>query len=447
MFARTDRRPSPVQCSVSESREDSAILVWGRFPGMQPRKTRCAIAAATLCTTGITLASPLTSSAYGATSDPPVIATGVVPSRFTAADLQVELLPAINGGMTRGTSLPTYFVPKSGIHLSSDHRLVVRLAPESVPRAFRWKDGVVNVVIHAGDSTGSWDTSLSAQSVTTSAVKWADPQQARDVIFRYPHPSVHATYSRATARISGSGSLTTTLADLPAPRFGQAIDTPVAARVTANVVSPRCPDGGSGPHQSQFLSEKRAWATIGTSYPVGQDSAFMAVSTSSSNGAKYGGALAYSGVKAFASGSAFASGDWGFTWNSSGNSRSYRKQVDYIRYREYNYLGGPGCDHVRWIADKETGGTATNTEGVTRPNWTQCVPQSPGLWTRGTSTGYKYEYGAAVKLEEALGIDLSISRSYSSTQKLAYHIHKGNKRLCGNDSTPATAGKIMEKFR
>ncbi|QLQ09513.1 MAG: hypothetical protein HZY75_02845 [Nocardioidaceae bacterium] len=66
---------------------------------------------------------------------------------------------------------------------------------------------------------------------------------------------------------------------------------------------------------------------------------------------------------------------------------------------------------------------------------------------RNKTSGKKYEYGAAVKLKDTIGIDLGISRSYSTSQSLHYKIVGTNKKLCGNNDYPSVSGKVMEKRR
>lgn len=125
--------------------------------------------------------------------------------------------------------------------------------------------------------------------------------------------------------------------------------------------------------------------------------------------------------------------------------RSYRKQVEYRRVKYYNYLAGPACDHVHWIPDKETGGTASNTEGINWPDWRKCAPQDPGTFTRNSTRGKTYDYGAAVKLREDIGVDLGISRQYSRSQAVTYRV-VGRKVLCGNNDWPSLAGKLRERY-
>ncbi|KAB2809370.1 hypothetical protein F9L07_20265 [Pimelobacter simplex] len=110
----------------------------------------------------------------------------------------------------------------------------------------------------------------------------------------------------------------------------------------------------------------------------------------------------------------------------------------------YNYLAGPACDHVHWIADTETGGTDQNTQGINWPDWRKCVKAAPGPFSRNSTSGRTYDYGAAVKLKDAIGVDLGISRKYSRYQAVNYNV-VGKKVLCGNNDWPSQSGKLRER--
>jgi hypothetical protein len=58
-----------------------------------------------------------------------------------------------------------------------------------------------------------------------------------------------------------------------------------------------------------------------------------------------------------------------------------------------------------------------------------------------------HTYGESVKFADLLGINLSISRQYSSEQKLLYRIRGTKKELCGSNAWPSKAGKIVERYR
>ncbi|KAB2813166.1 hypothetical protein F9L07_15940 [Pimelobacter simplex] len=403
------------------------------------------------------VSAPATTPATATDSTVPVLAMGPLDQRFDADDVEAELAPATNAKTPVGAALPSFFVSRKNISVDASHRLVVRLRPADVPAAFRWQDGLVNVQIHATDGKVSWYTTLSAQSVTTrggtsrgAVTRWVDPQELRALASAASRSGRSGvSYARRAVTVEGSGALVRAVDALPPPAFAGA---PAAGgpsgRMSPRVAAARCPSGGEGPHETKNLSTKLAWATIGTSYPVGKTTAWMKVASNKSNGAKYGGAIQFGGAKASLSGSQFAKGGWSKTWTGSKASRSYRKQIEYYRVKYYNYLEGPACDHVHWIPKVETGGVDQNTEGVNRPSWAKwCVKQVPGPFTRDSEEGKNYEYNAAVKIKETLGVDLGISREYSHSQSITYNIVGKNKQLCGDTTWPSVSGKMMERRR
>jgi hypothetical protein len=168
------------------------------------------------------------------------------------------------------------------------------------------------------------------------------------------------------------------------------------------------------------VESKTVWVTIGTTYPIGGNTA-ATMQVDSSKGATYG--IAASGSGAFGSwrgnGSRSVSGSWGFTWNGSSSSRAYRLQVKYYRYR-YEYLDAR-CNNYKWIPILETGGTSSVT-GIERPTFTHCAPVDKGEWYRSRSDGRSYQFGSAVKFADVIGLDLSVNRQYSKSQKLKYQV-------------------------
>jgi len=202
---------------------------------------------------------------------------------------------------------------------------------------------------------------------------------------------------------------------------------------------------GASPRISKTAQSLR-WATIGTTYPAGRSTAKMVVS--SSQGAAYGIGVSMSGSRGSwdASGSRHTESGWSKEWLPLSDSRSYQKQVEYYRWK-YEYLAAI-CNHHHWIPNTETGGTASNP-GIGRPTgWRfYCAPEDPGPWTRHLSRGHAYQYSESVKFADVLGINLSISRQYSSEQKLVYRVRGTKKQLCGSNDWPSRAGKIVERYR
>ncbi|MCK8438463.1 hypothetical protein G3I77_37315 [Streptomyces sp. D2-8] len=91
--------------------------------------------------------------------------------------------------------------------------------------------------------------------------------------------------------------------------------------------------------------------------------------------------------------------------------------------------------------------TSTDTYTATAPNWTQCANVASGDWYRTRTDGKDYYLEGGVKIKDVIGIDLSSQRAYVSTHKLIYNVSGSAKKMCGNNSTPATAGKVQEKKR
>ena len=194
------------------------------------------------------------------------------------------------------------------------------------------------------------------------------------------------------------------------------------------------------------LGERTRSTTIGTTYPVGGDKASMSVS--SSTGASYGTAYSMTNSDGVfgsfrASAGKFTRSSWGFDWDASAQSRSYRKGILYGKFLRSCARGCDECFRF-WKPIGETGGTGSNT-GIDRPDWGHCRHIDPGTWWRDNSGGNNYSYGGAVKFASVIGIDLSISREYNSSQKVWYKATH-DRRMCGNDDYPAMAGKVMMKF-
>lgn len=197
--------------------------------------------------------------------------------------------------------------------------------------------------------------------------------------------------------------------------------------------------------QHYFMGVTRVRSTtIGTTYPVGNDTAKMRIK--SSEGGSYGIAFNVAGDSAGfkADGTKFTQDSWGKDWDATGQQRSYRKGIEY-------HLNDIWCGATEmgteWRPAGETGGTGHNN-GITRPTWnTYCANVDKGSWFRDSTSGTAYSYGAAVKFKEIIGIDLSARRDYSSNQFIKYNLTANNKRLCGSDDYPARAGKIIQRFR
>lgn len=196
---------------------------------------------------------------------------------------------------------------------------------------------------------------------------------------------------------------------------------------------------------------RRAQDTIGTSYPLKGEKAWMNFRTGSSDTYKVevGVAAKYKGTggnwKEVES--ATKSRGFGFQWAKSKKFRSYRVFVQYERLDRYYK-----CTYDNWSWWRPRGLVGTTNDHVRRggrPKWKNCYLQpSKGVWQRYASNGKSYQSSIGVKFEGAIGFDMATTRAYNREAILNYTISKKRKRiLCGNNGVPAKAGKIMMKSR
>lgn len=377
---------------------------------------------------------------------PPVLVTGDVPdgAHITAVSVTIDPTDDVLADLEIGETAPPAFNPTAPTYISGT-RFEVRLDPTTVPRTYMKSDGVVFVMVTV--------TRGGAESLTTmtSARAVADPITG-DVAW------IDALESSVAAAESGRTRVAGRL--LPAvngdPDGGGDVYEPEPETEDDGVeVRPReydpifdSTDRGDTPAGcgDRKLAERTRSTTIGTTYPVGGDKAAMSVSSSS--GAEYGMAWSFRSPGGtfgeFKAGEAkYTRSGWGFDWDGSAASRSYRKGIVYAKFLRNCVRGCNDCYRF-WKPIGETGGTGSNT-GITRPDWGHCRHIDRGFWYRDDSDGHNYSYGGAVKFAEVIGIDLSISREYNSSQKVWYK-STTDRRMCGNDTYPAMAGKVMMKY-
>lgn len=412
---------------------------------MRPLHLEVGLSAAMLTVVSLASLSPAEPAKAVETSTP-VAFTGQFPPGVDAAGAVINVMPSTKTLMAldKGESTTLHQLPQAAF-TESGSNYSVQVDPAAIPAAFMGDRGLVTFeVLALGDGgTTTWSSTMSARAIRTSEGEpvWVD---ALD--------SAHAAMTTANARLTQQGalpamsvsdSLSTQVEMAPLTRLTRQARRPAASR--AAVTAGNC--DGPNPRKT-FKDEKTVWSTIGTTYPIGGDGAFMQVT--SSEGASYGIAVSGTGSKGDWSGGTGASaskaieGGWRFKWAVSGANRSYKKQIEYRKYF-YEYLDRR-CNHYHWEPIVETGGV-DSYKGLSRPDWTKCVKVDVGEWIRDLSQHHAYEYGAAVKFRDAIGVDLSIKRQYSKSQFLQYNI-TGRKRMCGNgDDWPAEAGKVMERFR
>lgn len=207
-----------------------------------------------------------------------------------------------------------------------------------------------------------------------------------------------------------------------------------------------CPWPGAG---DVYGEKKSVQATIGTSYPVGDDRAWMAhhASDSVEFSAVYG--IADDRVGHYQEASTRAvSRSVGFTWDQQSYMRSYRVGLNYREVLHYfDRCPGEEPYYTSWKPVSYNGGFGENSNGLSRPDWTNCQKiTSSGTWTRAASNGSSYSYSKGVKTAGLIGINLSSERAYNVEAKLNYRLLVAGRWLCGSDDDPAHAGKVMERF-
>lgn len=386
-----------------------------------------------LLTLSVTLGLGAASPATGAASTSPVLLEGDVSGAADIVAVTVTIDPTddVLTELEVGETAPPVLTPDTRTAISGTH-FEVRLDPATIPHTYLDADGVIFAMVTVlREGAAPLTTLTSARAVASPSgdtVAWVDALESSEA----------ATQS-GRARVAGRLVPTD-----PDPHDHAVV---VQARDYDTIFRGSDPtDTPQGCSDTKVAQRTRS-TTIGTTYPVGGDKAAMTVD--SSTGASYGTAWSIKNSQGVfgefrASQAKYTRSGWGFAWDGSSRSRSYRKGILYGRFVR---TCARGCDHCFrfWKPLAETGGTGSNTQGVTRPDWDHCVRIDRGLWWRDDSDGHNYEYGSAVKFADVIGIDLSISREYNSHQKLWYRATT-HRRMCGNDDLPATAGKVMMKY-
>lgn len=405
-----------------------------------------ALAICALLTTTTTIAASPAGAAVE-TETQPVALSGTLPADAAGLRLSVDVLPTA-AAMSRlevGESIAVYRVPAAEV-TAAGRAYAVRLDPLALPSGYLDGRGLATVKVLAQDAaTGALSTTVTSvravRSSATAAPIWVD---ATNSAYAVPEPSA-ARYAAddLVRQVPIAPGVAADPAKAPALRALKG--STQVPHVAGGTIPDYC-DSGPSPRISK-RAESLRWATLGTTYPVGRSTATMVVSTS--RGASYGIGASLSGSRGTwdLSGSRHTESGWSKEWPAISDSRSYQKQIEYFKWK-YEYLASI-CNHYHWIPNTETGGTASN-RGIARPRgWrTFCAPEDPGPWWRDDTDGSSYTYSESVKFAGVLGIDLSISRQYSSHQKLLYNIRgRGTKKLCGSNDWPSKASKVVERWR
>jgi hypothetical protein len=401
---------------------------------LSARRTLVALVLIGTVMTGIGAPRPVGAEASAA----PVLVSGDVPDGADVVGVTVTIDPkdSVLRALKIGETAPPVLSPSVTAAISGTH-YEVRLDPTSIPRTYMSADGVIYAMVTV------FRVDEPSVATTTSARAVADPRTG-DTVWVDALESAQAVADSGTTNVAGRS--------FPAV-LGQDSTTRTAAVGGVHLLKSQydpmfrssytdTPAGCS----DRKVAERVRDTTIGTTYPVAGDEAGMQVN--SSTGASYG--TAFTAKRPGAAFAEFKAGEskytrsgWGFDWAGSSAQRSYRKGVLYGKFIRSCVQYCDGC-FMFWKPIGETGGTGSNTRGVNRPDWTWCRRIDVGRWYRDQSTGRNYEYDAAVKFADVIGIDLAISREYNHSQKVWYQTPV-KRRMCGNNDWPSLAGKVMER--
>lgn len=375
---------------------------------------------------------------------PSLSKTAILSGTFDAASRRFDAVSVIaqevEGDSKVGDTLAQYNIPAE-LSVSGDS-YAVGVDPADVAAPAIGANGVVDLEVQLTSATDMWVTYASVRLVrdsSTGALAWIDPIESLPATQAAPARVARGRtvgVNRVSARIAKERVhlRPRDLVRMPA-KFRKAYRTsaPGSSRLAAGGIC-----------ETKYRGDGNRSTTIATSYPLGASKAWLEVS--STEGGKYGVAIGLGGKGSFkGAGTRYADGSWGFTWTKSSGMRSYRIEVNYHKYEKVGLCDGPP---IRWQPHIETGGATYNTAGINRPTWnTYCANVAKGTWTRSRSDGKDYTYGAAVKFDNVLGIDLSGQKSYSKYHKLSYEIAGIPKKLCGNNDYPSMSGKVAERAR
>ncbi|WP_282701106.1 hypothetical protein [Streptomyces sp. CC219B] len=334
-----------------------------------------------------------------------------------------------------GDKVPMLKLPSSAVTTSGD-QFTLNIDPKTLPAKYVGADGNVTVDVVAEDGKGGAGLTMATARVVSAAdggKRWADPMQSVGEDNR----------TRAAAAEASDGLGPVTMDPLE-------LESTAATRKAARDAGPQCSVGAkaaaaeAGPVEvmATLVDSSKRWVTIGTTYPVGGDTATLDFTSSAST--KYGIATNISGDWK-AGGSKSAEAGFRFKWSKSSKNRGYKTEVLYGKYRYTSGGCGGSAIYHKWQPRYETGGTDSYTADA--PNWGNCVKINDGLWQRIRKDGRDYELAGGVKIKNLIGIDLTSERAYATTHKLNYNVTGGNKKMCGNNGEPSKAGKVQERKR
>jgi hypothetical protein len=325
--------------------------------------------------------------------------------------------------------------------------------------AVLWPSEAMNREIHVGDSVptptvgwtrtgadGSYTIEIDPALVPSSYIEpdgrinldyvgWTD-----DSIGRSGAPSTLASSSLAALKSAdaarGSAPLTLDIVmDLPLTGFrttdgSQAVAAGDAVAASTTVCT------------WNLRSEYDVNTIIGRAWTHGSDRGWMY--TASSHGMTVGFATSTSGAYGTwtARGTTSASSGVTFEHAESTTDRDFRVAQ---RYGRYQLMDCAGVWQNNWQSRYRFAiGTFTTGGPGTKPSFpsNNCYPNAAGIWTRHLSDGKAFTMSTGVKSAAALGIDLSVEVSYSSTHVLKYRLLSAG-LLCGSNDVPARASEVQ----
>lgn len=374
----------------------------------------------------------------------PVILAGSAPENLSGLTVTIVASSEYSAELEEGDQSPTLRLDESAVEWGSG-AYSVRVGLDELPTWAVGEDGTVTLVVDAIRTNGAFfETTHSAIAVIAAdgSQRWVDPQSTAAASSDTYRP----VSGRANVRV-----LTVSKLHLAVPRADKMVKLTKLNAAKSGIRPTGSARLGCDLTEGSTLIDKDVrWADIGSTYPVGNTEARVAIS--SAKNFEYGVAVKAVGSASFeASGSRSISTGWSKAWNfNQVDARVYRKQVEYGKYQNVLVTGvwpWLAClVSYSWRPITETGGEGFRAGTV--QNFTVCVPVTPGLWSREQSNGQEFNISGGVDFDSIIGLDLSVARQYSETQRTDYRI-KGprDKRMCGNGAYPSIANSVMERFR
>lgn len=152
-----------------------------------------------------------------------------------------------------------------------------------------------------------------------------------------------------------------------------------------------------------------------------------------------------------ASGSVSRSSSFSASWDPSASNRSYLLQAELGKYKETCYTVTSGSKTYAYTktsyrAIKLTGGYSNGSaSSFSAPYCTG--PIAAGTWTRNSSSGSAYSFGAGFDISNLVGFDVTSTSNYDTSNALTYKQPTDYKyQLCGSNDFPADASRIRGYF-